>query len=334
MNMRAVALVVLWVANLLFAQGTEPTQGTKEITVAYDFGKIPMRSEWAGEYDLLNETEDEILVTGIEPSCGCLEASASNLPIPPGEKIPLTLKLDLRNRYGAIKEGVNLTLMQRNEGKVNYWMIHVVIKGEVLQEVLWRPTALVAPELEEGAERFLLADGEFRQLGKWILKVKDEGLPCRVSFKQTGTKVQAIIFLCEKELPPRQDKGTFDIPITLESGEAKIQTYLTIDWSRKTPFVTDPPFLQRQYIETGTKTTVNQLIIRRRDGNAFSILEVETPSWLQVPIEKGNKTTWVLRLLPLESGSDYLAAGIRIRTDDPWLPWVMVPISIPSSQGN
>lgn len=67
-----------------------------------DFGRVREGEHVVREFTLRNDGDIAMVITGIDLSCGCVEADYPKQPLKPGQEKTMTLTLDTRNLGGWI----------------------------------------------------------------------------------------------------------------------------------------------------------------------------------------------------------------------------------------
>jgi len=75
---------------------------------SYDFGKIKQNKPVEVEFELTNVGNAPLMITKVEPSCGCTTSDYTKAPIAPGQKGKVKVVFDAKT-MGNFSKSVNVT---------------------------------------------------------------------------------------------------------------------------------------------------------------------------------------------------------------------------------
>ena len=96
----------------------QDTQGESVMyfdTLAHDFGTIIEGERVVCYFDYRNEGEEDLLITGVEATCGCTTPNWSREPLKPGEHETLEIVFDASGRSGEQRKLVTVKSNASNQ---------------------------------------------------------------------------------------------------------------------------------------------------------------------------------------------------------------------------
>lgn len=78
--------------------------GSLAVTIEWDFGYMPQKSEVSHTFYIHNERADASIVDKIKSGCSCTSISEIEEPIPPGDSVPITVTFKSGRYQGAIRK--------------------------------------------------------------------------------------------------------------------------------------------------------------------------------------------------------------------------------------
>ena len=98
-----------------------------------DFGNIKEDDGKAsGKFEFTNTGNQDLLLTGVKPGCGCTAADYTKTPVPPGEKGFIIATYNPYNRPGSFNKNIKVTTNEpKFEGNENAQSYQIYIKGNV-----------------------------------------------------------------------------------------------------------------------------------------------------------------------------------------------------------
>jgi len=96
-------LLILLVAGLTIpAFGGD--DGDSGVTIEWDFGYMPQKSEVSHTFYIHNERTEPSIVDKIKSGCSCTSISEIEEPIPPGDSVPITVSFKSGRYQGTIRK--------------------------------------------------------------------------------------------------------------------------------------------------------------------------------------------------------------------------------------
>jgi len=93
----------------------------------HDFGKIAANETMVHDFEFVNDGGSVLIITDVDPSCGCTVPSWPEEPIPPGEKGKITIKFN-SGMVGVTKKSITIAANTYPET-----LTHIYIQGEVVE---------------------------------------------------------------------------------------------------------------------------------------------------------------------------------------------------------
>jgi hypothetical protein len=119
--------VFLSISLLGLAQnGTEPKPVIEFEAVEHDFGKIYDGKPVSHEFKFTNKGKAPLLLSNVQPACGCTTPEWPREPIMPGEKAKIKAIYNAGSYRGVFSKGITV---QSNSASGN---VQLTIKGSVL----------------------------------------------------------------------------------------------------------------------------------------------------------------------------------------------------------
>ena len=84
-------------------------------TLVHDFGTIIEGERVVCYFDYKNEGEEDLLITGVEATCGCTTPNWSREPLKPGEQETLEIVFDASGRSGEQRKLVTVKSNASNQ---------------------------------------------------------------------------------------------------------------------------------------------------------------------------------------------------------------------------
>jgi len=112
-----------------FAQLDIEQQGTPEIEFEktdHLFGAIPVGSDAVAEFKFTNTGNAPLIITNVDPSCGCTVPTYPKQPIKPGESGVIKAKYTKTDKIGAFSKSVKVLTNEPVGNETILW-----IKGSV-----------------------------------------------------------------------------------------------------------------------------------------------------------------------------------------------------------
>jgi len=98
-------------------------------TLVYDFGTIIEGERVVCYFDYGNEGGEDLLITGVEATCGCTTPNWSRKPLEPGEKETLEIIFDASGRNGEQRKLITVTSNASNQ------VVRLTIRAKVNNSV-------------------------------------------------------------------------------------------------------------------------------------------------------------------------------------------------------
>jgi len=128
MKKQLICLVMFFSAMSLFAQ---PVIQFDKTTI--DFGTIKEEGgKVTGRFEFINTGNEDLLLTGVKPGCGCTAADYTKTPVAPGQKGYIDATYNPYNRPGSFNKNIRVTTNEtkfQNDENATSHMIY--IKGIV-----------------------------------------------------------------------------------------------------------------------------------------------------------------------------------------------------------
>ena len=102
-------------ANEISSQNTQGESVMRFDTLMHDFGTIIEGERVVCYFDYRNEGEEDLLITGVEATCGCTTPNWSREPLKPGEHETLEIVFDASGRSGEQRKLVTVKSNASNQ---------------------------------------------------------------------------------------------------------------------------------------------------------------------------------------------------------------------------
>jgi len=102
-------------ANEICSQNTQGESVMRFDTLMHDFGTIIEGERVVCYFDYRNEGEEDLLITGVEATCGCTTSNWSREPLKPGEHETLEIVFDASGRSGEQRKLVTVKSNASNQ---------------------------------------------------------------------------------------------------------------------------------------------------------------------------------------------------------------------------
>ena len=111
----------------LFAQ-----PGIKFDVTTIDFGNIKEEEgKVSGKFEFTNTGNEDLLLTGVKPGCGCTAADYTKTPVAPGEKGFILATYNPYNRPGSFNKNIKVTTNEIKQDGAENATYMIYIKGNV-----------------------------------------------------------------------------------------------------------------------------------------------------------------------------------------------------------
>ncbi|MCL2167516.1 MAG: DUF1573 domain-containing protein [Lentimicrobiaceae bacterium] len=128
MKKQLICFVLFLSALSLFAQ-----PAIKFDVTTIDFGSIKEDDgKVSGKFEYTNTGDQDLLLTGVKPGCGCTAADYTKTPVAPGEKGFIIATYNPFNRPGSFNKSIKVTTNEpKPDGNENVGSYMIYIKGNV-----------------------------------------------------------------------------------------------------------------------------------------------------------------------------------------------------------
>lgn len=118
------ALPILFLAITIFSQVGEPKIEFKETD--HQYGEVPEGPKVYYTFEFTNTGQAPLLLSRVEPSCGCTAADFSKEPIMPGKKGYIKTEFETDGRPGRFDKSITVYTNAPGDN-----MLTLYIRGEV-----------------------------------------------------------------------------------------------------------------------------------------------------------------------------------------------------------
>lgn len=124
MKKSVVVLILIFISGGIFAQKAGILTFAKE---EHDFGTIKEADgKKSYTFEFMNTGNAPLIITNVEPSCGCTSPEWTKKPVLPGEKGFIVITYDPKNRPGKFEKSIAVSSNAANH------MVTLIISGEVI----------------------------------------------------------------------------------------------------------------------------------------------------------------------------------------------------------
>lgn len=103
-----------------------------------DFGRYPARERKEAEYGLRNDGETPLRILGIRKNCGCAEARADRMELPPGEETRITAVILADSIHGPYTKNV---VVETDDPKCRF--VTFTLSGQAVPVATVKPAAVL-----------------------------------------------------------------------------------------------------------------------------------------------------------------------------------------------
>lgn len=175
----------MWTVLLLSAVGCTKKVGTTTVSArdsVRHYYPVVAGEELKMTYYLQNTGSEPLVITDVQPSCGCIAASVSKKVVPPGDSIPLQFSFNSKKNIGYVRHTIRVFGNVLPKGVVN-----LIFDVNVVPPADYTPDyeELFHEEVEErtkGAGE--LVDGRASQKGYYIDPAKDSRSHVRYPWRE------------------------------------------------------------------------------------------------------------------------------------------------------
>lgn len=133
-------------------------------------------------YQLVNTGKEPLVITDIQPSCGCIASSVSKKVVPPGDSIPLQFTFHSKKNIGYVRHTIRVFGNVLPKGVVN-----LIFDVNVVPPADYTPDyeELFQKEVEEKSKGVDgLVDGRASQKGYYVDPAKDSRSHVRYPWRE------------------------------------------------------------------------------------------------------------------------------------------------------
>lgn len=309
--------------TVVLKEGEKPA--VKFDTPIYDFGKVRSGSDVEHEFWFTNTGNGPLEILRVKPSCGCTVAGEYDKVVAPGQTGKIPLKVRLGGASGQIAKSVTVNTNIEGDGAA----ITLQIKGEV-----WQPVQVTPPSAAFG--RLTIGDVDKNPTRKLtIVNNLDDALKlgeptctsplfkAAVTTLEEGKKYELTVTLAGP-LVSGNNSGTISIPTGIaQPPKVDVAVYAFVT----APVDVTPTSLALPTSRTGDLT--RQFYIRSNADKAVKLTDLKSPSpeiKLELTDIKDSKTY----RLKVDIAAAYVhkpGDQITLKTDDPTVPTLSIPIS-------
>lgn len=293
----------------------------------HNFGVVPRASKQEHVFEFVNNTGDDLFLTGVRTSCGCTKPNVLTPHVKPGEKAQVNARFDTLNFYGA--RGATLTVSLRKSGAVTeYGELQFAVKGEIRRDVVLNPgeIAFERVNVSEAAQRTVQV--LYAGNPQWkIVEVKSTNpnlvAEAREIERNLGSK--RVTYELIVKLNDKQDPGSFNEFLTIVTNDAKTTGMPVHVKGKVNPLIEVAPI--RLGVVNKGQSIKKKLIIQ--SSRAISIEEIKTkdPRIKFDPVD-GEKTLHILSYSLDTSQPGEISEDVTIVTNDPGQQETKVPFSV------
>lgn len=120
--------LILLMAIIAIAMQTDSAPEFKFVEETHDFGKIPLNKPVSVDFTFTNTGTQPLIISTVEPTCGCTIAKFTSKPVLKGKKGSITLTFNA-GVVGVFNKGITVKSNAKTPVKV------LILKGEVFEPV-------------------------------------------------------------------------------------------------------------------------------------------------------------------------------------------------------
>ncbi len=148
------SLIAFLIFGLTVSYGCTPVKQTTTNApslhfdqVSYNFGRIPKGQKVSHDFTFTNTGNEKLVITNVQPTCGCTVAITSSKELLPGAKGVIKITFDSQGYLGPITK--TISVMDNDPAKPS---VLLSISGNVVTDVMLSKPALFFGSIKKGQE--------------------------------------------------------------------------------------------------------------------------------------------------------------------------------------
>ncbi|MBD3235419.1 MAG: DUF1573 domain-containing protein [Candidatus Eisenbacteria bacterium] len=289
-----------------------------------DFGTVKQEATHRAEVQIANRGTERLEIRGIESDCGCTVAQLPDSTLEPGETVALGVTLSTRHFSGQIAKHILLATNDPGAPKAK-----ITLKAFVREMVRVRPTAIDFGAHDRGeTDTATVTIHSLRSDSLRVLEVvvPEERVRADVERRSAG---DSLVHRVTFHLRPDAPVGAFrETAVVRTSHRLAKSLKIEVAGQILSFFRTDPPEISLGQVREGQTRSRSLLLRGAGEGNhRVTGARCSEPA-LQIdvaPVEPGRVYEVVVRIPP-EMPAGRIDATLRVTTDDPAQPEILVPV--------
>jgi len=326
MRLQILTLLVMGVALSVAGAGGVRVAGPAIVLepAEVDFGIVLQETTHRTEVLVRNQGTELLEIRGIDSDCGCTVAQLADSTLEPGEAVPLAVTLSTRHFAGNIAKHILLETNDPGAPKAK-----VTLTAFVREMVRVTPTALdfgVRARGETAAETVVI-----RSLSSDTLQVLDIVVPEETLTAQTSSSAEGDSLIHRVTFTLRRDApvGAFrETAVVRTSHRLAKSLKIEVAGQIVSFFRTDPPEISLGQVRQG-QTRSRSLMLRGEGAAGHRVTGASSSApGLTVTIEtiEEQRVYEIIVGIPADMPDGRIDATLRVTTDDPAQPEILVPV--------
>jgi hypothetical protein len=234
-----------------------------------DFGSVPRGPTLTHHFRVVNKTRQQMIISSVRVSCGCLTASAVKTDLRPGEETSILAKMDTSRFIGPRTVTVYVQFSQPNFEEVRLW-----VSGNARTDFTLSPDGLTFGQVKRGSEPVLSVNVTFYgHNGAKITSAKGESNYIQPTFAEVRRTDYEVVYKVTTTLRHDTPVGKWYTDVWLKTSIAslpQIRVPLTVDI--ESPLTVSPGLLSLGTVKSDSE---NQRRVIVRGVKPFKITSVK-----------------------------------------------------------
>ncbi|MCK4303584.1 MAG: DUF1573 domain-containing protein [Candidatus Eisenbacteria sp.] len=290
----------------------------------YDFGTLAQESLQRLQVTIRNSGTDELCILKVDSDCGCAVAELPDSSIAPGDTLVMRVTFTTRHYSGRIAKHVFLKTNDPGAPQAR-----LTLKAFVRSRVLMRPAALDFGDLPRGQTASQVVT--ITAAAEDTLLVREIVIPNETFENHLERHVERDSTVYHLRISVRADApvGPFSARAVIETNQRSAKHLsLSLKGQIHGFFKAEPTLLALGQLRQGMVRQRSLRLIAQRPGTHHVLGAVCSSERLNVhvtPIEEG-RIYEITVTVPVEVPRGKILAKLRIETDDPDQPELLIPV--------